>query len=89
MPAIDNFSSTRGPGETPAENAVAVAPNDTNELTHVTTALYIGGAGNVTVRMHGGGTVTFAAVPAGTQLRIRAKGVNATGTTATNIVALY
>ena len=89
MPAIDNFSSTMSPGVTPAENAAAVTPNDTNELDYATTALYIGGAGNVTVRMLMGGTVTFAAVPAGTQLRIRAKGVNATGTTATNIVALY
>lgn len=36
-----------------------------------------------------GTTVMFKSVPAGTELRIRARRVNSTNTTATNMVALY
>jgi len=48
----------------------------------------VGGAGAV-VAIVNGTAVTFAAVPVGTILEIRATRVNATGTAATNLVALY
>lgn len=77
----------------PGFNAVAVSPNDTTDLTFTSRALYIGGAGDVSVIMdnggRGGNTVTFASVPAGTILPITAARVRVTGTTATNIVALW
>ena len=69
-------------------SAVAVTPHDTNAIP-TTLALYVGGAGGLKVDMAGGGTVTFAAVPAGSVLPIQAVRVYATGTAATNIVALY
>jgi len=72
----------------PATDAVAVTPHDSNELTNWCRALYIGGAGNVTVITIKGTTVAFVAVPAGTILPIRCKIVKSTGTTATSIVAL-
>lgn len=50
--------------------------------------LYIGGAGNVSVETSSG-TCVFTAVAAGTRLPIAATRVNATGTTATPIVALF
>jgi hypothetical protein len=50
--------------------------------------LYVGGAGNLAVVTEAGNTVTFTAVPVGTQLEIRVKQVLATGTTATNIVGM-
>lgn len=70
--------------------AVAVTPHDTTLLpTGVTRALYIGVTGDVTVLMADGGTaVLFKAVPVGV-LPVRVQRVNSTGTTATNIVALY
>jgi hypothetical protein len=68
----------------------AVTPSDTVDLPlGLTDALYVGGAGALVVVLEGGETVTFAAVPAGTTLRIRIKRVNTTGTAATSIVALY
>ena len=72
----------------PAEYAVAVTKSDSTVL-NATRALYIGGSGDVAVTMAGGGNVTFSALAAGTILPIRVTKVLSTGTTATNIVALY
>lgn len=73
----------------PATKAVAVTPNDANDLAYVAKRLWVGGAGNVTLITLGGDTVEYASVPAGTYLNVRASRVKATGTTATNIVAEY
>jgi hypothetical protein len=58
-----------------------------------TRALYVGGAGDVTVVMLGQAvaatTVTFASVAAGTMLDVQVSRVFTTGTTATLILALY
>ena len=80
----------------PVAKAVAVTPDDANDLAAgATRALYIGGAGNIVVimrdeRRYGGtNTVTFTGVPAGTILPISVARVAATLTTATAIIALY
>lgn len=74
----------------PAKGARAVTPHDTNVLTGGTCrALYIGGAGAVAATLADGTTATFAAVPVGTTLNVQARIVLSTGTTATNILALY
>ena len=52
-------------------------------------AIYVGVAGDVTVVNTAGQTALFKAVPAGTLLPVEASRVNATGTTATNLIALY
>lgn len=73
----------------PARNAAAVTPHDTNPINRCD-ALYVGGAGSVTLRTDDDdGDVLFTAVPAGSVLPVRAKYVRLTGTTATGIVALY
>ena len=75
--------------EAPALEADPVTPDDSNDLVSVTRALYIGGTGNVTVRMKGKTTsVTFVAVPVGI-LPIRVDRVLVSGTTATSIVAMW
>lgn len=74
------------------ENAVAIAPADNTQVGPFT-ALYIGVAGDVTVVMRNGdgqGALTpvlFKAVPVGV-LPVAVQGVQATGTTALNIVGL-
>lgn len=78
----------------PAANAIAVVPHASTDQTVYAKALYVGGAGDVTVIMVGdyatpGTPVTFSGVPAGTILPIQVRRVNAIGTTATLIVALY
>jgi hypothetical protein len=67
---------------------IAVTPNDSTPLTIRCKALYIGGTGAVSVILTGGQTVTLAAVPTGAILPLAANIVRATGTAATNIVAL-
>lgn len=74
----------------PASAKMAAAVTTSDSATFAPTyGLYVGGAGNVKVDMYDGGTVTFNSVTAGTILPIKATRVYATGTTATNIVALY
>jgi hypothetical protein len=51
--------------------------------------LYVGGAGNVSVITIGGDLITFNGVPAGTTLPIQVRQLRATGTTATNVNALW
>jgi len=51
--------------------------------------LYIGVTGDVKVKTIAGNDVVFTAVPAGSFMPVQVKQVFATGTTATNIVALW
>lgn len=86
----DAFGGTLDSVSAPATRGAAVVPHDANPLGDVPKALYVGGAGNLVVRgSGGGGDVAFRGVPAGTVLPFRALFVRATGTTATDIVALY
>ena len=73
----------------PASMAADVTPSDSAPLPIASKRLWVGGAGNVSLVTTGGVSVTYAGVPAGTYLNVRAAQVNATGTTATNIIAEY
>lgn len=74
--------------------AVDVTPSDTVNFLNQGTgrlicdALFIGGAGVIAVVLEDG-TVQNFTVTAGQQLKVRAKRVNSTNTTATLIKALY
>jgi hypothetical protein len=72
----------------PYEHAAAVTPHDDNDLPFRTTALWVGGTGDLAFTTMHGEDVTLVAVPAGTLLRVRADKVLDTGTDATLIVAL-
>lgn len=67
-------------------SANAVVPSDVTFVNFV--ALYVGGAGAVTIEGLDGVAVTFAAVPAGTYLNVAGTRVKSTGTAGTSIVAL-
>ncbi len=63
---------------------------DSTTATQPTRGLYIGGTGDVAVRMwYNQGSVTFTAVPVGSVLPIAVDQVLSTGTTATAIVAIF
>lgn len=70
-------------------NAFAITPSDTVKLTAPSEAIYCGGAGNAVVLLTSGQTVTFTGLLAGHVYPIKANRVNATNTTATNLVALW
>lgn len=65
----------------------AVTPHDTNELPIYAKALYVGVAGDVKLTTIDGSTITIKAIAG--LLPVTAKVVFSTGTTATNIVALW
>jgi hypothetical protein len=68
--------------------AVAITPSDVTNFTEgVCRAIYVGGAGNITAVINGN-AILFTAPPVGTVLQVEASRVNATGTTATAMVAL-
>jgi hypothetical protein len=69
---------------------VTITPSDTVDLGSGPTAgVLVGGAGDVAAVMTNNRAVTLTGLPAGAWVPIKAKRINATGTTATNLVALY
>lgn len=74
----------------PALNFAAVTPTDSTAFSFgLTRGLYIGVGGNVNVYDQTGAAVLFKGAASGSTIPIRAGGVAATSTTATDIVALY
>lgn len=78
-----------------ANRAVAVTPSNTANISDSTEAaksgvvLYIGTGGNLKVLTAGSDEVTFTNIQDGSFLPVQVLRVFATGTTATNIVALW
>ena len=71
-----------------AVGAAAITTSDSGTIP-TTRGVYVGGTGDVKVDMADRGTVTFVGVAAGTLLPLQVTRVYATGTTATNLVAVY
>ena len=85
----DSFSNSADSVSAPATRAVAVTPHDSNPLTDVPKALYVGTGGTITMRGVGSADTAWKNVASGTVLPFRARFVRATGTTAADILALY
>lgn len=89
---IDPTRYSRAPYAAAPSDAQPVTPSDTVDLPGgPCRALYVGGTGDLKVTTVGGSTggSVVKANQAGTRLELRCTRVWATGTTATNIVALY
>jgi hypothetical protein len=72
-----------------ASDAVVVTPSNTVNFTRgPCRSLYVGSGGNIAVVI-GGETITFANAAAGSVLPIKVSRVDATGTTASSLLALY
>jgi hypothetical protein len=94
MPTVDPWSSRKfveptDDGRGPFSNGQAVTQSDTTDMPNVCLALYVGSAGSLAINLPSGSPLTFAAVPAGTTIPVRASRVLATGTSAGSIVALW
>lgn len=87
----DPFETQATGLDSPARNGAAVTPNDSTDLTTSARALYIGGAGDVVVQFTGdpSTSVTLTGLSAGVIYPLCVSRVLSTGTTATNIVALW
>jgi hypothetical protein len=87
---IDPYQGINNPGY-PPRRAFSVTPTDNTDLPSVARWLWVGGTGTLKVLFAGdqpGSEVTFTAVPAGILLPFQIRRVQATGTSATLIVAL-
>lgn len=77
--AISDISATGG---------ATITKSDATVLSPPLRAVYVGGTGDLAVRMMDGSTPIFVGVPAGTVLPIAVDKVLSTGTSATSIVGL-
>ena len=74
--------------ESPATRLLEITPDDATDLSFVSRALNVGTSGAVRITTRDGDTATVM-VSAGIPFPVRALRVWATGTTATNIVAMF
>lgn len=91
-PAQDPYAQRSTAVNSSARLAAAVVPSDTVNLTPYAKDVYVGVTGDVTVvpvnATDDSQTVLFKAVPAGQRIGCQVRRVMATGTTATNLLAL-
>src|SRR4030095_15904336 len=66
-----------------------ITPSNAVDLGEVTDGILVGGAGDSAAVMQNGAVVTLKNMPGGAWVPIAARRINATGTTATDLVALY
>ena len=74
--------------DSPADDFFTITPSDSTDVTDITRAIFVTGAGDISCITRSGNTRTWAGVPASTLLPIRVSRVRATGTTATGIIGL-
>lgn len=84
----DRFSHSQPSLSGPASTGFSVTPSDTTDLEEATRALYVGTGGDLLVVMLSGVTLLLNGVADGSLLPLRVTRVRATGTTASEIVAL-
>jgi hypothetical protein len=86
----DNFSGVFSGISDPGVRSEPVTPSDATPLTDVPKALYVGTGGHVALRGTGDAAPrTWKNAPSGSIIPFRAQYVLATGTTATDILAIY
>jgi hypothetical protein len=86
MPAVRNPHAAGDNGA--ADDAVAITTSDTAYFP-VCRGIYVGVGGDVVVVTTQDNAVTFKNAASGTVLPVNCQRVNATNTTATNLIALY
>lgn len=88
----DSFSGYADSAGAPARRVAVVVPSDSIDLPDTPKGLYVGTGGDITLIAVGAPTgaagVLFRNIPSGSLLPVRTRRVTATGTTASDIVAL-
>lgn len=72
----------------PIRKLFAVTPHDSNELSTIPRAIFVGTGGDVSIIAQDDSSPVTLKVQGGTLLPVRAKIIRATGTTATDIVGM-
>jgi hypothetical protein len=78
-----------GADAAPAKSWRAITPSDTVNMAAGCRGIYVGGAGNLSLVGEDNTATVFTAVPVGTFMPCGVRRVNAAGTSATLLVALY
>ena len=85
----DRFDTLLDTPSQPARQASAITPHASNEIDPLPKAIFVGTGGNVVGRAVGSSAdVTFKNIASGQILDVRLQYVRASGTTATDLVAL-
>ncbi len=87
--AEDLFTTYRIGLDSPYVNGFAVTTHDTNALTNVARALYVGVGGIIKMTLLSGDVITLSNVQSGSMLTLRPTIIWASVTTATDMVGLY
>ncbi len=86
----DPFKSYETAPTSPARKGFSITPDDSVDLSITCRALFVGGAGDIAVILAAdSSSIMFKNIPAGVVLPISVKRVEATLTTATDILGLY
>ncbi|MDR3381726.1 spike base protein, RCAP_Rcc01079 family [Cupriavidus basilensis] len=88
MPPNDRFATQARSVSDPSEKPFPITPHDTNDFTDVANGIRVGSAGDVMVVRLDGVVVPFKNCMATEVLPVRARRVNLTGTTASDLVGL-
>ena len=88
MAAIDKFQGEKKTYDMSSNHLFDIVPSDVNDLAYIPRAIYIGSSGDLAVEPEIGSPVIFTNLFQGTWITIRVKKVLATGTTATNLIAM-
>ena len=84
----DDFQNHTVGLSSPATACEVITPNDITELSYATRGLYVGGQGDVALRLVSGDTATLVNAQAGAFYPVRVIQVLATGTTASNLLGM-
>ncbi|WP_417310546.1 spike base protein, RCAP_Rcc01079 family [Devosia sp.] len=84
----DRYSSRAAGSDGPATHGFAITPDDGSDLAETTRAIYVGTAGDLVAVLTSGAELTFASVPSGSVLPVRADRIRATATSAGDLIGL-
>ena len=85
----DEFQTYREGLSDPADNHFAITPSDATDFDFVTRGIYVGTGGDIAIVAKDGTVVVWVGVPDGAVIPFRAARINATATTASNLVGLH
>ena len=85
----DDFEKNMEGLNSPADNHVAITPHDITDITKVVRAVYVGVGGDIAMVAKDDTVVVYKGAAAGSIIPFRAKRINATSTTATDLVGMY